>query len=109
LSRSSRNGKLISHSYIEVAKALEGVKTDAVLDGELVAIGNDGISHFQLLKNALRYEAKLLTALSTLCSRTERTCGNSLLERKKRLKAIEQADRAREAAGRKIRQSLRVE
>ena len=40
----SRNGKIISHSYVEVAKALEGVKTDAVIDGELVAIGKDGVS-----------------------------------------------------------------
>ena len=30
----SRNGKIISRSYIEVAKALEGVKGDAVIDGE---------------------------------------------------------------------------
>lgn len=44
----SRNGKIISHSYVEVAKALEGVKADAVIDGELVAIGKDGASHFQL-------------------------------------------------------------
>ena len=50
----SRNGKIISRSYIEVAKALEGVKGDAVIDGELVAIGKDGVSHFQLLQNALR-------------------------------------------------------
>jgi hypothetical protein len=56
----SRNGKIISHSYVEVARALEGVKTDAVIDGELVAIGKDGVSHFQLLQNALRHEAKLL-------------------------------------------------
>ena len=55
----SRNGKIISHSYIEVAQALEGVKGDAVIDGELVAIGKDGVSHFQLLQNALRHEAKL--------------------------------------------------
>jgi bifunctional non-homologous end joining protein LigD len=34
----SRNGKIISRSY-EVAKALEGVEADAVIDGELVAIG----------------------------------------------------------------------
>ena len=34
----SRNGKIISHSYIEVAKALEMVKGDAVIDGELVAL-----------------------------------------------------------------------
>jgi bifunctional non-homologous end joining protein LigD len=59
----SRNGKIISRSYIEVAKALEGVKGDAVIDGELVAIGKDGVSHFQLLQNALRHEAKLLKAI----------------------------------------------
>jgi bifunctional non-homologous end joining protein LigD len=59
----SRNGKIISHSYIEVAKALEGVKGDAVIDGELVALDKNGISHFQLLQNALRHDAKL----STLC------------------------------------------
>jgi len=47
----SRNGKIISHSYLEVAKALEGVKADAVIDGELVAIGKDSASHFQLLQN----------------------------------------------------------
>ena len=52
----SRNGKIISRSYIEVAKALEGVKGDAVIDGELVAIGKDGVSHFQLLQNALRHD-----------------------------------------------------
>src|SRR3954462_14112656 len=55
----SRNGRVVSHNYIEVAKALEGVKSDAVIDGELVAIGKDGVSHFQLLQNALRNEAKL--------------------------------------------------
>src|SRR6185503_12177209 len=47
----SRNGKILTESYIEVAKALEGMKHDAVIDGELVAIGSDGISHFQLLQN----------------------------------------------------------
>ena len=56
----SRNGKVISHSYIEVAKALEGVKGDAVIDGELVALDKNGVSHFQLLQNALRHKAKLL-------------------------------------------------
>src|SRR5690348_3231860 len=70
----SRNGKIISHSYAEVAKALEGVKADAVVDGELVAIGKDGVSYFQLLQSALRHEAKLLYSRSTSCSRTARTC-----------------------------------
>jgi bifunctional non-homologous end joining protein LigD len=36
------------------------MKGDAVIDGELVAIGQDGVSRFQLLQNALRHEAKLL-------------------------------------------------
>jgi bifunctional non-homologous end joining protein LigD len=63
----SRNGKIISHSYIEVAKALEGVKGDAVIDGELVALDKNGISHFQLLQNALRHEAKLLYCAFDQC------------------------------------------
>jgi bifunctional non-homologous end joining protein LigD len=85
----SRNGKIISHSYIEVAKALKGVKGDAVIDGELVAIGKDGVSHFQLLQNALRHEAKLLYfAFDLMFADGEDLRGLPLLERKKRLKAI---------------------
>src|ERR1700754_2669737 len=85
----SRNGKIISHSYIEVAKALEGVEADAVIDGELVAIGKDGVSHFQLLQNALRHEAKLLyCAFDLMFEYGEDLRKLPLLERKKRLKAI---------------------
>jgi bifunctional non-homologous end joining protein LigD len=50
----SRNGKIIGHNYINVASALESVKGDAVIDGELVALDENGISHFQLLQNAIR-------------------------------------------------------
>ena len=85
----SRNGKIISHSYIEVAKALEGVKGDAVIDGELVALDKDGVSHFQLLQNALRHEAKLLyCAFDLMFHDGEDLRGLTLLERKKRLKDI---------------------
>jgi bifunctional non-homologous end joining protein LigD len=85
----SRNGKIISHSYIEVAKALEGVKSDGVIDGELVAIGKDGVSHFQLLQNALRHEAKLLYCVFDLMFENGMDLRKQpLLERKKRLKAI---------------------
>ncbi len=55
----SRNGKIISNTYINVAKALESVIGDAVIDGELVALDAGGVSHFQLLQNALRNETKL--------------------------------------------------
>jgi bifunctional non-homologous end joining protein LigD len=85
----SRNGKIISHSYIEVAKALEGVKADAVIDGELVAIGKDGVSRFQLLQNALRHEAKLQYCVFDLMFENGVDLRKQpLLERKKRLKAI---------------------
>src|SRR5947209_18754706 len=85
----SRNGKIISHSYIEVAKALDGVKGDAVIDGELVAIGKDGVSHFQLLQNALRHEAKLkYCAFDLMFENAADLRKQPLLERKKRLTAI---------------------
>ena len=85
----SRNGKVISHSYIEIAKALEGVKGDAVIDGELVALDKEGVSHFQLLQNALRHEAKLLyCAFDIMFLNGEDLRGLTLLERKKRLKDI---------------------
>jgi bifunctional non-homologous end joining protein LigD len=85
----SRNGKVISRSYIEVAEALEGVKGDAVIDGELVAVGNDGVSHFQLLQNALRHEAKLLyCAFDLMFADGEDLRSLPLLKRKTRLKAI---------------------
>jgi len=82
-------GKSSATPYIEVAKALEGVKADAVLDGELVAIGKDGASHFQLLQNALRHEAKLLyCAFDLMFADGEDLRALPLLERKQRLKAI---------------------
>jgi bifunctional non-homologous end joining protein LigD len=85
----SRNGKIISRSYIEVANAIEDVKHDAVIDGELVAIGKDGVSHFQLLQNALRHEAKLVYCVFDLMFENGVDCRKQpLLERKKRLKAI---------------------
>src|SRR4051794_1606014 len=85
----SRNGKIISDNYIEVAKALEGMKHDAVLDGELVAIGSDGLSHFQLLQNARRHEAKLQYCVFDLMFQDgDDLRGLPLVERKKRLKAI---------------------
>jgi bifunctional non-homologous end joining protein LigD len=85
----SRNGKIISHSYVEVARALERFKVDAVLDGELVALDAHGISRFQLLQNALRHEAKLMYCVFDMmfCD-GEDLRGLGLLERKKRLRSV---------------------
>ena len=85
----SRNGKIISHSYVEVARALEAVKGDAVIDGELVALDKAGISHFQLLQNALRHEARLLyCAFDLMFLDGADLRALPLLERKQRLKDI---------------------
>ena len=85
----SRNGQVISRNYIEVAQALEGVKGDAVIDGELVALDENGVSHFQLLQNALRRQAKLLyCAFDLMFQDGEDLRAMPLIERKKRLKAI---------------------
>jgi bifunctional non-homologous end joining protein LigD len=85
----SRNGKIISQSYIEVARALEGVKGDAVIDGELVALDARGVSYFQLLQNALRKEAKLqYCAFDLMFHDRQDLRGLPLLERKERLHSI---------------------
>ena len=85
----SRNGKIISQSYVEVAKALQGIKGAAVVDGELVAIGNDGFAHFQLLQNARRNRAKLRYYVFDLMFYDGRDLrALPLIERKKRLKTI---------------------
>jgi bifunctional non-homologous end joining protein LigD len=85
----SRNGKIISHSYIEVARVLEDVRGDAVIDGELVALDAKGVSHFQLLQNALRNKAKLqYCAFELMFLDGKDLRGLPLLERKKRLSTI---------------------
>ena len=85
----SRNGKIISDSYRDVAKALEKVKSDAVLDGELVALDAQGISHFQLLQNALRAEAPLLYCVFDVMFAAGKDLRNlPLLERKKRVRRL---------------------
>ena len=85
----SRNGKIISDSYLPVAKALEKVKADAVLDGELVALDTHSVSRFQLLQNALRAEAKLLYCIfDMMFCEGEDLRGLRLLERKDRLRRV---------------------
>jgi bifunctional non-homologous end joining protein LigD len=85
----SRNGKIISDSYRGVAQALERLNVDAVLDGELVALDRRGISHFQLLQNALRAEATLRYCIFDLMFlEGEDLRDLTLLERKERLRRL---------------------
>jgi bifunctional non-homologous end joining protein LigD len=85
----SRSGLIVSDNYKPIAKALEKVKKDAVIDGELVALDAQGVSRFQLLQNALNSSAHLhYCAFDMMFLGGEDLRGLPLVERKKRLKAV---------------------
>src|SRR2546426_506497 len=76
----SRSGLIVSDNYQPIAKALEKVKQDAIIDGELVAFDAHSVYPFQLLQNALRTSAKIsITTFSTSCSWAVRTCATCRL------------------------------
>ena len=85
----SRSGLIVSDNYKPIAKALEKVKKDAVIDGELVALDAHGVSRFQLLQNALNTAANLhYCVFDIMFLDGEDLRGLPLVERKKRLKAL---------------------
>jgi bifunctional non-homologous end joining protein LigD len=85
----SRNGKLLSDNYRPVARALEKIGRDAVIDGELVALDAQGVSHFQLLQNALRTQARLRYVIFDLMFLDGKDLrGLPLTQRKERLAAV---------------------
>jgi bifunctional non-homologous end joining protein LigD len=84
----SRSGLIVSDNYKSITKALERVRKDAVIDGELVALDERGVSRFQLLQNALNTSASLhycVFDIMFLDGKDLRAL--PLVERKKRLKA----------------------
>lgn len=90
----SRNGKIVSDNYVPIAKALENIRHEAVIDGELVALDKNGISRFQLLQNALRTTANLRYCIFDLMALDGEDMRRlSLTERKQRLKPILPKDR----------------
>jgi bifunctional non-homologous end joining protein LigD len=85
----SRNGRIVSANYMPVAKALEKLRQDAVIDGELVALDARGISRFQLLQNALRVAADLRYCVFDIMFLGGRDLRDlPLVERKERLRAV---------------------
>jgi bifunctional non-homologous end joining protein LigD len=85
----SRSGLIVSDNYKPIAEALEKVKKDAVIDGELVALDEQGVSRFQLLQNALNTSANLhYCAFDIMFLAGEDLRDRPLTERKKRLKSV---------------------
>jgi len=85
----SRSGLIVSDNYKPIAKALERVKRDVVIDGELVAVDNRGVSRFQLLQNAQNTAASLqycVFDIMFLDGQDQRVL--PLVERKARLKMV---------------------
>jgi bifunctional non-homologous end joining protein LigD len=85
----SRSGLIVSKTYKPIAKALEKLKGDAVIDGELVALDANGVSRFQLLQNALRTSANLhYCVFDIMFGDGEDLRDLPLIERKNRLRSI---------------------
>jgi bifunctional non-homologous end joining protein LigD len=85
----SRSGLIVSDNYKPIVDALEKMKKDAVIDGELVALDEHGVSRFQLLQNALRASANLhycVFDIMFLAGKDLREL--PLVERKQRLRAL---------------------
>ncbi len=85
----TRNKKDWTSRYPAIAKALSELKVDqAIVDGELVAIDDDGRSNFGSLQNADPSTALRYYAFDLLHLNGEKLIKKPLLERKKRLAAV---------------------
>jgi len=56
----SRQGKLLTSQFMQVALELEKLPRDTVMDGELVALDEDGVPRFNLLQNYRTGSAHLM-------------------------------------------------
>lgn len=86
----SRNGNTFNASYPVVVEALKELNINAVLDGEVVVIDENGRSNFQLLQyygsfNEVRMEYRVFDLLSM---NGKDTTGLTLLQRKELLKEL---------------------
>ena len=86
----SRNGNTFENSYPIVANELKKIRADAVLDGEIVVLNDEGYPEFQLLQH---YEENIhrpiqFYVFDVLSLNGHNICELPLLKRKKLLKGI---------------------
>jgi bifunctional non-homologous end joining protein LigD len=86
----SRNGNTFNDSYPVIVDALSALKIKAVLDGEVVAMDNNGKSDFQLLQYYKRNDQIPLEyrVFDILELNGENVCDLPLIDRKKLLKEL---------------------
>ncbi len=86
----SRNGITFEYSYPLVFSELKKMKLQAVLDGEIVVLNDEGQPEFQLLQHydANRHRPIQYYVFDLLSLNGKNTCGLPLVERKKILSGI---------------------
>lgn len=85
----SRNGLSFEEYYPDIFEALRTIRTRAVIDGEIVALNEDGLPSFQLLQNEGTQGAPLCYYVFDLLSVNGRSVeSRPLTERKELLKAL---------------------
>jgi len=86
----SRNGNLFNNTYPVIVNELKKIRTNAILDGEIVVMDDNGNPSFQLLQN---YQDDpdhpiYYYVFDLLSLKNKNTCDLPLLERKKLLKTF---------------------
>lgn len=84
----SRNGNSFNNSYPVIVDALAKMKTDAVLDGEIVALDKNGLASFQLLQHYNYDHPLIYYVFDALYINKKNICSLPLLERKKQLQSL---------------------
>ncbi|RCV90265.1 DNA ligase D [Billgrantia montanilacus] len=106
----TRNGKDWTHRFPEVARALAPLPVEsALLDGEVVAMGKDGISRFGQLQEAIssgRTDSLVYQVFDLPYFEGHDLAGVALLERKRTLEALLDAAQMKEGT---IRYSDHIE
>jgi bifunctional non-homologous end joining protein LigD len=84
----SRNGNSFNNSYPEIVDALANMNLDAVLDGEIVALDEEGLPSFQYLQHYNYNRPLLYYVFDVLFIKNKNLCKLPLTERKKQLKKL---------------------
>jgi bifunctional non-homologous end joining protein LigD len=87
----SKQGKLLTGQFTQIALELENLASDTVLDGELVALDNSGVPRFNLLQNYRSGTAHLMYfAFDVLAHKGQDVSKLPLAKRRELLRTIVQ-------------------